>query len=100
MESGHFSFNIQKVHQLNLKITYFMVALIVIPLIVAHGFTESKLYILAGISVIGCACFIYFIKLPYMVKAVLFATLPGTVVVLLFFLDGYALNKHYLIWKR
>ena len=52
----------------------------------------------AGIGVIGCACFIYFMKLPYMAKAVLFALIPATVVFALFFLDGYTLNKHYLFF--
>lgn len=98
MESKDLSFNIQKVHQLNLKITCFMVAIIVIPLIITHGFAESNLYILAGVGLIACACFIYFMKLPYMAKAVLFAALPGTVVFALFFLDGYALYKHYFIF--
>ena len=98
MESKRFSFNAQKAHQLNFKITCFMVALIAISNSASQGFAESKLYILAGIGVIGCACFIYFMKLPYMAKAVLFALIPATVVFALFFLDGYTLNKHYLFF--
>ena len=98
MESGHFSFNIQQVHKLNLKITCFMVALIVIPLIVTDGVVESKFYILAGFSVIGCALLNYFLKHSDVVKAVLFAALPGTVVFALFLLDGFAVNKHYFMF--
>ncbi|MCP1146076.1 methyl-accepting chemotaxis protein [Lysinibacillus endophyticus] len=98
MDNVHFSFNIQKVHKLNLKITCFMVALIVIPLIVSRGFGESKMYIIAGLSVLGCAFLNYFLKLPDMVKAVLFSALPGAVTYALFFLDGFALNKHYFMF--
>jgi methyl-accepting chemotaxis protein len=79
MESGHFSFNINKVHKLNLLITIFMVALIIIPLVYQHGFAGSKLYILAGFFVIGCSLLNFFIKIPYILKAVLFAALPGTI---------------------
>lgn len=99
MENGHFSFNVKQIHKVNLTITCMMVALIVIPLIISHGFAESKLYILAGLSVIGCAFLNYFLNLPYIVKAFLFPALPGTVIFALFFLDGYALNKHYFLFS-
>lgn len=98
MESVHFSFNTKQVHNLNLKITFFMVALIVAPLIIKNGFAESKLYMLAGVSVLICALLNYYLKHPDPVKAVLFAALPGTVVFALFFLDGFALNKHYFMF--
>lgn len=98
MEIEHFSFNIQKVHKLNLKITFFMVALIVIPLIIKNGLGDSKLYIIAGLSVIACGLLNYFIKIPYRIKAVLFAALPGTVIFALYLLDGFALNKHYFMF--
>lgn len=98
MENEHFSFNIQQVHKLNLKITGFMVALIVIPLIVTNGIAESKLYIVAGLSVLAFALLNYFMKHPDLVKAVLFSALPGTVVFALFFLDGFAINKHYFMF--
>ena len=75
-----------------------MVAVIVIPLIVAKGFAESKMFISAGICVIVLAGLNYFVKMPDTVKAVLFAILPGTVIFTLFFLDGFALNKHYFIF--
>ena len=98
MESEHFSFNIQQVNKLNLTITILMVALIVIPLVVSHGIADSKMYIIAGVSVIGCAMINYFVKIPYILKAFLFPALPGTVIYVLFFLDGYALNKHYFMF--
>jgi methyl-accepting chemotaxis protein len=98
MESERFSFNVQKVHQLNLKITGFMVAIIIIPLIISNGFDESKLFIIAGVGLLACAFLIYFMKLPYMLKAVLFSALPGTITFALYFIDGFALNKHYFIF--
>ena len=98
LENEHFSFNTQQVHKLNLKITCFMVALIVIPLVIKNGLSGSKLYIIAGLSVIALAILNYFMKHPNMVKAVLFAALPGTVIFALYFLDGYALNKHYFMF--
>lgn len=69
MESKPFSFNLQRVHQLNLKITCFLVVLVTIPLIVDNGFAESKPYIITGVIVITMACLNYVMKIPSMVKA-------------------------------
>jgi len=98
MENKPFSYNLQRVHQLNLKITCFLLAIIVIPLIIDNGFGGSILYILTAAVVIAFACLNYFLKHSDIVKAVLFAALPGMAVFTLFLLDGYTLNKHYLVF--
>lgn len=97
MESGNLSFNIQQVHKLNLKITCILVALIVIPLIISSGIINSTLYIFVALCIIGCAFLNYILKIPDRVKAILFVALPGTTVYILFFLDGFAINKHYFM---
>lgn len=97
MADNNISFNVKKVHKVNLYITCIMVALIVVPLVISHGFAGAKLYMLAGVSVIGWAFINYFIKIPDKIKAFLFVLLPGTVVYGLFFLDGFAINKHYFL---
>ena len=98
MTRAPFSFNLQKVHQLNLKITFFLLVLILVPLVIKNGIAESKLYIIIAISVSAVVGIFYVMKLPRMVKAVLFATLNGTAVFALFILDGYGLSKHYLFF--
>lgn len=98
MEEAKFSFNTQKVHRLNLQIICFMVALIVLPLVIKNGIGNSLLYIIASLSIIGCSFLNYYIKIPNLLKCVLFAALPGTVVFALFFLDGFAINKHYFFF--
>lgn len=98
IKSKSFTFNFRRVHQVNLKITCFLLAIIVIPLIVDNGFAGSKLYILTALGVIAFAWLNYFMKHPDAVKAVLFAALPGMAVFALFLLDGFTLNKHYLVF--
>ena len=68
------------------------------PLIIKNGIVESKLYIITAISVIGMVGIIYVMKLPRIVKAVLFATINGTSVFALIILDGYGISKHYLLF--
>ena len=98
LQKAPFSFNHQKVHQLNLKITCFLVILVLLPILSNHGFVDSKKYMITGVIVIALACLNYFLKLPHLVKAILFATLNGTVVFALFILDGYGITKHYLFF--
>ena len=98
METKQFDYNFQRVHKLNLMITVFMVVLIVLPLINMRGFNGAKLYILVGLVVIALATVNYFIKISDELKAILFPTLPGIIVFALFIMDGFALNKHYLLF--
>ena len=98
MKNEHASFNIQKVHRLNLQITCFMIALIVGPWIMKDGIVESKLYVIAGIAIVLFSFINYYAKISDTVKAVLFAALPGTVIFAMFLLDGYTINKHYFLF--
>ena len=91
------TYNIQRIHQINLLLTIALVFLIVTPLIFQNGLSESVLYCVAGVLVIIFSLINYFLRLPYTVKAVLFALLPATVIFALFILNGYALNKHYIL---
>lgn len=75
-----------------------MVVLIVTTLIFNNGLAGSKLYIVAGVTIFALAVINYFMKYSDLVKAVTFPMLPGLVVFALFLLDGYALNKHYLLF--
>jgi len=87
----------KKVHKVNLFLIFCLIALIVIPLVYLYGFNASKLYILAGVVVAVLSILNYFIPVPDKVKGLIFALLPLTVIFSLFFLDRFALNKHYLL---
>ncbi|NLY79702.1 MAG: hypothetical protein GX072_07385, partial [Lysinibacillus sp.] len=91
-EKKKLSFNTQQVHRLNLFITILMAILIVASHIVGNGAAESASYIVAGIIVIGCALLNYILKIPYVVKEVFYAALPGTVMYALLLLGGFTLN--------
>ena len=86
------------VHQLNIVVTIILVVLIVAPLIVKNGLAGSLIYILAGCSVIVLSTINYFLKTSDFLKGLIFALLPAFVVVALFYLDGYAINKHYILF--
>lgn len=94
----NYSVHCKKVHKLNLFLTFGRIGLIVIPLIYLRGFDGSRLYILSGVAVAALAAINYFIPVSDKVKGLIFALLPLTVIFALFFLDRFALNKHYIIF--
>jgi len=72
--------------------------LIIIPLIFLYGLDGSKLYIIFGMIVAGVATINYFLPIPDKVKGLHFALLPLTAIFIIFFVDKFALNKHYIIF--
>ncbi|MEO4055316.1 methyl-accepting chemotaxis protein [Solibacillus sp. CAU 1738] len=91
------AYNVQRVHNLNLFLTTVLVFLIVTPLVLKDGLSGALIYIAAGVSVLILSTINYFLPIPYKIKGIFFALLPATVIFVLFILDGYALNKHYIL---
>jgi len=94
----NYSTHCKKVHKVNLFLTFCLIALVVIPLVYLRGFEACKLYIASGIAVAGLATVNYFVRTPDKLKGLLFALLPLTLIFVLFFLDKFAVNKHYILF--
>lgn len=88
---------LKEVHQLNLYLTYGIIVLIIGSLIFSKGFSASFLYMVIGLAVAAVSTVVYFVPMHDRIKGLLFAGIPATVVAALFLLDGYALNKHYIL---
>lgn len=88
----------KKVHKINLLLIFILVILIEIPLIGLYGFEKSKIYIAFGLAVAGTATINYFLPIPDKVKGLLFPLLSLTAIFLVFLVDKFALNKHYIIF--
>ena len=86
------------VHRINIIITIMLVVLIVAPLIYLRGINNSIPFIIAGCSIIILSTINFFLKISDFLKGMFFALLPAIVVVALFYLDGYAVNKHYILF--
>lgn len=91
-------FNVKWVHQLNMIFTVIMVILVVGPLVYMHGFSKSLLHIFAGVLVIILSVINFLVKIPVRIKGLFFALLPLVIIVALFFIDGFSINKHYLVF--
>lgn len=85
------------IHQLNLIITVVLAILIVSPLVSANGFSNSVPYLIAGAGVILLSTVNYFLNISNFAKGLIFVMIPAFVVFLLFYIDGYSINKHYML---
>lgn len=90
-------FDLKKMHRINLIITVALVTLIVGQILIYRGIGENIKFLFIGIGIIGVACINYLLRINDYVKGFIFAFLPALVMFALFFLDKYALNKHYII---
>ncbi len=88
----------KKVHRVNLFLTYALIVTIVGSLIYQRGFDASRMFIISGLLIGALATANYFLPVSDRVKGFLFGFLPLTVIAALFYLDKFALNKHYIIF--
>lgn len=93
-----YSIHCKKVHKVNLFLTFCLIVLVIAPLIYLYGLEESKLFIISGIVIGALATINYFLPISDKVKGMIFALLPLTVIFVLFFLDRFAINKHYILF--
>lgn len=94
----HDTYNTKRVHKVNLGVLIAVVFLLVVPVVLARGFQDSVGIVIAGAIVLVISVVNYLLPLPTYLKGFIFAFIPNVVVMLLFYLDGFALNKHYLIF--
>jgi len=91
-----FSNDMKRIHLINTAVILVLIGLIVTPLVIDYGFAGAKFELGAGV-VIGLLVFgLYFLPINNLVKGALFALIPAIVIVALFALDGYSINRHYL----
>ncbi len=87
----------KKMHRVNLAVTIVLVGLIVGQILVFRGIADNIKFLFIGIAIIAIAVLNYFIKMNDYIKGFFFAFLPSLIMFALFFLDRYALNKHYIL---
>ncbi len=90
-------FDLKKMHRVNMAITIVLVGLIVGQILVFRGFADNIHFLFIGIGIIAIGVINYFLKINDYIKGFFFAFLPSIIMFALFFLDHYALNKHYIL---
>jgi len=91
------NYNTQRVHRVNIILTIVLIFLICIPIVAVKGFAASKDIIMAGLLVLILSTITYFLRINTYKKGFVIALLPFLVMIALVVVDGFALNKHYII---
>lgn len=91
-------YNLKRVDRVNAIVTVAIVLLVYSQVLVERGFMQSLGLLVAAIVVIGVAVGNYFIPIKRDLKSLIYAAAPALVTIVLFWADGFSVNKHYLIF--
>lgn len=91
------TYDVEQVHKVNIAITILIVLLISLQSFLTQGAARGIVNSLQGLSVVVLTIVNYYLPINKYKKGLLFALIPGVVVSALFYLDAYALNKHYIL---
>lgn len=91
-------YNTKKAHNLNIIATILIILLFVAQVMLTEGFQRGMVVAIYGLAAISAVLVNYFLPINRYLKGLFFGLLPGAIIIALFFIDGYALNKHYMIF--
>lgn len=86
-----------KAHKVNLIVIIVLFFLICIGFFISRGFEQSIKLFVAGSIILIVSVINYFLPINNDLKGLIFSTIPTLVVAVLFYVDGFTLNKHYII---
>ncbi len=95
--TGQDTYNVRRVHKVSLAVIISIVLLMVIKAMLIQGVSRGIDIGFQGSIVIVLALINYFLPIDKYLKGLFFALIPGIVLVALFYLDNYALDKHYIM---
>ncbi len=91
------AYNLKRVDRINVLVTISIVLLICSQVVMNRGLAESIAPLAAGAFVVAVAVINYFLNINQNIKALIYALLPAIVVLALFILDIFTINKHYML---
>lgn len=87
-----------RVHKVNYLITIGIVVVFLIQIFIGRGREELFKILTYALPILILTSIVYFLKIKDDIKGFLLAFIPTLVILALFLIDGYALNKHYMIF--
>lgn len=92
------SYNTKRANNVSLIIMFGVVLLLIIQAYLTDGISEAIDTAIKGGVILALSLAIYFIPLNSYIKGLLFGAIPGVVSMALFFLTGFSLDKHYILF--
>lgn len=91
------SYDLKRVHKANITVTILIIILIVVKVFLMQGFSRGLVIAGEGAIVVILAVVNYYLKINEYVKGFFFAFVPAVVIGALFLIEGYNLDKHYMM---
>ncbi len=91
------TYNTQRVHKVNVIVTVLVVVLMTVQSMITQGLNHGMKVGIEGSLVIILTIVNFFLPVNKYIKGLLFGLIPGIVISVLFCIDNYALNKHYIL---
>lgn len=93
----HIEQSSKKVHLINTFVILILAGLIVTPLVIDYGFSNALFEFSAGCIISLLAIGLYFTPMKRIIKGLIYGAIPAIGIIGLFILDGYSINRHYLL---
>ncbi|MHB8128807.1 MAG: methyl-accepting chemotaxis protein [Mobilitalea sp.] len=91
------SYDINRIHKVNLFVVVAIICLLSVQDILTEGLKEATIPLIAALVTIAISTGNYFAPYGDRLKGLLFASIPAVASFGLIFADGYTINKHYMI---
>lgn len=91
------AYDMKRVDITNLIVTVALIMIVCVQVILSRGLRDSIVPVMAGVIIIILSTINYFLPIQRFIKGLCFALLPGLVIIALFHVDKFALNKHYMV---
>lgn len=91
-------YNLKNANRVNLIFTVAVVLLLSLQSLITGGISDFVDIAVKGAIVLALSVIIFFIPFPKYIKGFLISTIPGVVIVAMFYLTGFTLGKHYIIF--
>jgi len=91
-------YNVKRAHSVNLIATTGVVVLLAVQAYIGLGIRGLIDTSIQGLAVLVLMAIIYFLHIPKYIKGALICIIPGVVTVALFYIVGYSVDKHYIIF--
>lgn len=95
MENGY---NKARVHRVNYFATVGIIAIFLTQILLGRGQSAFFGILTYALPILILTSIVYFLKIKDDLKGFLLAFLPTAIIAALFIIDGYALNKHYMMF--
>lgn len=91
------TYNVKRVHKVSLVITFIIIIGMIINATTARGVNAGLKLTIQALPCIAIGLINYFLPINDYVKGLIFGLVPVITVCILFIIQGYQINKHYII---